>query len=111
VRQFGDIVARTIVDEQTVGAEKLLVGLASYPAGARIDEHLHPDAEEVVFLLSGSAVHIIDGRRFEMQAGEFCFIPAGATHAFEASPAGEVKILWAYGGAASYEQAGLVLPE
>jgi quercetin dioxygenase-like cupin family protein len=110
VTRFGEIVARTLVDDETVGAERMLVGTATYPPGASIEEHSHPETEEFVLVLAGRAVHVCDGRRFELGAGQSAFIPRGAVHALEAAGDAPLEILWAYGGAASYAQAGFVTP-
>lgn len=108
VTRFGEIEARFVVERASVGAESILMGTAVYPPGSRIDEHFHPNAEEVVLVLSGSAVHVVDGQRFEMRAGDFCFIPRRAVHALEAAGGEQLEILWAYGGASSLEEAGFV---
>lgn len=106
---FGEVEARFLVDAESAGATAICFGSATYPPGAAIEPHLHPNAEEVVLVVDGRARHVVDATAFEMGPGDTCFIPRGRPHSLEALPPGELSILWAYGGAASVEAAGFVL--
>lgn len=45
------------------------------------DRHNHPDADEILYLLSGSADQMVDdGEPFPVSAGDTVFIPEGAFH-------------------------------
>ncbi|MCC7021502.1 MAG: cupin domain-containing protein [Thermomicrobiales bacterium] len=75
------------------GATKWLVSPATTP-GARLtfgevlvlpgqghSRHNHPDAEEVLYVLSGEGEQVVDdGEPFPFRAGDVLYIPAGAFH-------------------------------
>lgn len=46
-------------------------------------ESYHKVAEEVYFVVSGSALAVLDGREFELKAGDFLRLPPGTRHRFE----------------------------
>ena len=106
--RFGDVDARWLVGSDTVGAGAIAFGTAAYPPGAAIERHLHPHAEEVVLVLSGRARHEVDGHVLERGPGDVCFIPKGAAHSLACLGDEELRIVWAWGGAASVEAAGFV---
>ncbi len=42
----------------------------------------HKAAEETYFVLSGRGVAVLDGRRYELEKGDFLRLPAGTRHGF-----------------------------
>lgn len=44
--------------------------------------HIHHDADEAFYVLSGEYIIFVDGRDFTCPAGSFIFIPKGARHGF-----------------------------
>src|SRR6266540_4840501 len=44
--------------------------------------HIHHDADEAFYVLSGEYIIFVDGRNFTCPAGSFIFIPKGMTHGF-----------------------------
>ena len=73
---FAHLDVRWLVGEARQGAELVGVGQTIYPAGGGTHEHhLHPDAEEVVIVLSGHmSIHVDRGlgprKVMEWGAGE-----------------------------------------
>lgn len=108
VSQFGEIEARWIVDAEGAGSEQIAFGKGVYAPGAGIERHYHPNAEEIVLVLSGRARHVVGDRSFEMGPGDVCFIPRGAHHSLECISDDGLEILWAWGGASSVDAAGFV---
>jgi quercetin dioxygenase-like cupin family protein len=65
------------VDPRNGGSSHLVLFTASIPVGKKIDTHRHPEADEILFLQTGTArVHLGDSVR-EAHAGATVFIPAG----------------------------------
>ncbi|WP_413582510.1 cupin domain-containing protein [Bdellovibrio sp. HCB288] len=48
--------------------------------GLSSDPHSHKVAEESFLVISGSGIMEIDGRRFEVKAGDCVFVQPGETH-------------------------------
>ncbi len=65
------------VDPKNGGSSHLVLLTASIPVGKKIDTHRHPEADEILFLQTGTAwVHLGDSVRL-VHAGATVFIPAG----------------------------------
>ena len=105
---FGAVDARWLVGADTAGAAAIAFGTASYAPGAAIERHYHPNAEEVVLVLEGRARHEVSENVFEMGPGDVCFIPRGEPHSLACLGDEELRIVWAWGGAASIEAAGFI---
>jgi quercetin dioxygenase-like cupin family protein len=74
---------RVLVDEQMGGAEHLTFGYARFdPKTSYHKKHIHPDAEEVFYILSGKGIGGVgDGtEEIEIDAGDTVWVPKGAVH-------------------------------
>jgi 3-oxoadipate enol-lactonase len=109
---FGHLDVRWVVGEHT-GASLIAFGQSRYPYGATHENHHHPRADEVVMVVSGRGTQKIGDRSLDLGPGDICFIPRSTPHRITGTSQDEdLVILWAFGGAASIEQAGYVpLPE
>lgn len=86
-----------LVDQETVGAEDITFAYCKFEAKtATHKKHIHKDAEEVIYILSGKGISGINGTEVEMGTGETMFVPRGAVHWFY-NPFGEpVEMLFVY---------------
>jgi 3-oxoadipate enol-lactonase len=109
---FGHLDVRWVVGAHT-GASLIAFGQSTYPCRATHENHLHPNAEEVVMVVSGRGTQIVGADRLDLAAGDICFIPRNTPHRITGTSEDEdLVILWAFGGAASIEEAGYVsLPD
>jgi 3-oxoadipate enol-lactonase len=109
---FGHLDTRWVVGPHT-GASLISFGQSTYPAGATHENHYHPNADEVVVVVSGRGTQIVGDRSLDVGPGDICLIPRGTPHRIiGASGDEDLVILWAFGGAADMEQAGYVpLPD
>ena len=109
---FGHLDVRWVVGEHT-GASLIAFGQSTYPHKATHENHHHPNAEEVVMVVKGRGTQIVGDRSLDLGPGDICFIPRGTPHRITGTSESEdLVILWAFGGAASIEQAGYVpLPD
>jgi pimeloyl-ACP methyl ester carboxylesterase/mannose-6-phosphate isomerase-like protein (cupin superfamily) len=109
---FGHLDVRWVVGAQT-GASLIAFGQSTYPYGATHENHHHPNAEEVVMVVSGRGTQKIGDRSLDLGPGDMCFIPRATPHRITGTSQDEdCVILWAFGGAGSIEQAGYVpLPD
>ena len=109
---FGHLDVRWVVGAHT-GASLIAFGQSTYPLGATHENHHHPNAEEVVMVVSGRGTQTIGDRSLDLGPGDICFIPRSTPHRITGTSKDEdCVILWAFGGAATIEQAGYVpLPD
>lgn len=74
---------RTAVDRDSVGSEKLWVGVVTVDPATSTDAHHHGDCDSVVCITSGQ-ITIRWGERLEKREevgpGDFIFIPAQVVH-------------------------------
>ena len=61
------------------GAEQT-IGLAIFDAGKGNAEHIHPNCEEVVYVLDGEVEHTLGDQRTLLRAGDLIVVPRGTPH-------------------------------
>jgi len=61
------------------GAEQTL-GLATFDAGKGNVEHIHPNCEEIVVVLEGSAEHTLGTQSTRLGPGDLIVVPRGVPH-------------------------------
>ena len=72
-----------LVDKDTVGAEDITFAYCKFAAKtATHKKHVHKDAEEVIYILSGRGISGLNEEEVEMAQGDTMFVPRGAVHWF-----------------------------
>ena len=72
-----------LIDKDTVGAEDITFAHCRFEARTSAHKkHIHQDAEEVIYILSGRGMSGIGDKEMEMGEGETMFIPRGMVHWF-----------------------------
>jgi quercetin dioxygenase-like cupin family protein len=61
------------------GAEQT-IGLATFDAGKGNAEHMHPNCEEVVFVLEGEVEHTLGDQSAVLRAGDLIAVPRDVPH-------------------------------
>ena len=61
------------------GAE-MTFGLASWEAGKGNAEHVHPNCEEILFVLEGEIEHTLGDQRTLLRAGDLIVVPRHVAH-------------------------------
>jgi putative monooxygenase len=84
------------VSEQNTGATQLNAGVTIFPPGEDSSYHIHPDSEEVNFVLSGSGSFVTEEEERPFVAGDVMFIPKGHWHQHRNTGAVPLVIAWAY---------------
>jgi uncharacterized RmlC-like cupin family protein len=71
---------KELVAPQTVGSRRVKVKITEYLPGHVHKAHVHPNQEEVIYVLSGRGMTESQGKRREIGPGSVIFIPAGVSH-------------------------------
>jgi quercetin dioxygenase-like cupin family protein len=72
-----------LVDKDTVGAEDITFAYCRFEAKTPTHKkHVHKDAEEVIYILSGRGMSGRGETEVEMAKGDTMFVPRGAVHWF-----------------------------
>ncbi len=61
------------------GAEQT-IGLAIFDAGKSNVEHVHPNCEEVVYVMDGEVEHTLGDQTTRLAAGDLIVVPRNVTH-------------------------------
>ncbi|KUO78294.1 MAG: cupin [Desulfosporosinus sp. BRH_c37] len=71
------------IDKDTVGAEDITFAYCKFESKTSSHKkHIHKDAEEVIYILSGRGMSGVGDTEMEMGKGDTMFIPRGAIHWF-----------------------------
>ena len=104
---FSHLDVRQLVGEARNGSELVSVGQTVYPArGGTHEHHLHPHAEEVVIVMSGSGWHRVGDEIYDINPGDVVYVPRNTAHSACCTSDDDMVILWVLGGAPSLERAG-----
>jgi len=71
---------KELVAPRTVGSRKIKVKITEYLPGHVHKNHIHPDQEEVIYVLSGRGMAETRAQRKEIGPGSVVFVEAGAPH-------------------------------
>jgi mannose-6-phosphate isomerase-like protein (cupin superfamily) len=102
----GSEIRELLADRNSCVANQSLAE-ARLPPGARTTKHYHPRAEEIYYLLEGTARMEIDGEFREVGPGDAIAIPPGARHQITNTGPGLLKFLCCC--APGYQHADTVL--
>lgn len=71
------------VDEDTIGANEVTFGFSEFaPCSSVHKAHIHPNSEEIMYILEGRGVSGLNGVDFICEPGDILFVPKGAEHYF-----------------------------
>ncbi len=79
-------------DRLSPGAEQTL-GICRIKPGRRNPLHYHPNCEEVLYMLTGTGRHSLDGKVVELRSGSTIRIPTGVKHNLENTGADVISCL------------------
>ena len=68
------------VSRETCGANHISAGLFWLSPRQETQADIHPDAEEIYYVVGGSGLLVMDGEEFRVAKGMTVFIPAGVEH-------------------------------
>lgn len=79
---FGATITRLLSREKlpTVGFDYVRM-----PKGFALEPHTHDASEAFVYIVEGTAIVTLDGKNYQVKAGDTIYIPAGASHGFSTS--------------------------
>ena len=69
-----------LVGPETVGAKGVEVVVGEIERGKGALPHAHPGIEQVCYLLEGEMHVEVGGEKFELKAGEACYLPPDTMH-------------------------------
>lgn len=91
VPEAGSVTRTTVYESPRTVTQVLRIA-----PGARIAEHHHPSFDETFLVQQGRLTLILNGRTYELGAGEFVVMPAGTVIAGMNSGSDEVRVVVAF---------------
>lgn len=79
------------------GSDGICGGHGRFLPGASLPCHTH-DYDESITIVKGSAVCLVQGRRYELSSCDTAFIPRGLPHRFLNLSDDEMEMVWVYAG-------------
>ncbi|MEU0169596.1 cupin domain-containing protein [Streptomyces iakyrus] len=93
----GGVATLPYVGKWNSGTAVITTGQTVFQPGTGLPLHSH-NVEESVLILEGEATAEIDGRLFDLEAGQATWVPAGIPHRFFNRGQDVMRIYWVYGG-------------
>jgi len=72
--------ATPLVTKESCGSELMLTGLWRLHPGQESDPDIHPDADEVYFVVEGSGNLVLGDEKYHVRKGMTIFIPTNVHH-------------------------------
>jgi quercetin dioxygenase-like cupin family protein len=88
------------------GSETLVVNETIIPANKWHEVHRHPHAEEAMYVLEGSGLHLTEDTSLRLNPGDVVFIPRNEWHGFANDTDDAVRVIGIFGGVSTYPAAG-----
>jgi quercetin dioxygenase-like cupin family protein len=83
-----------MIEPATAGASQLAMGTESVDPGSQIPVHVHPHAEEILFLYAGRGRARVGDEEVEVGPETAVFVPPGAPHGFVNTAADPALLTW-----------------
>ena len=81
ILDLGNAKRFVLVDRETVGAREITFGYVRWEARTSFHKkHVHRDAEEVMYIVSGRAIGGVGDEEFEISKGDTIWVPKGMVH-------------------------------
>lgn len=108
ISTFGGVVTcNFIVNRSLVGTDTMVVDYAWWGQKADFGLLHRHQVDEIIFIVSGSIVHLGEGDHHRAGPGDFIYVEAGTWHGVYNTSKGEpAEIVAFFGGAGSYEEVG-----
>lgn len=68
----------------------------SIPVGGDIGEEVHPNTDQIIFIVDGDGEAILNGETRRIEEHDVVFVPAGTTHNFKNIDDEELKLFTVY---------------
>jgi len=96
VRTAEHLEIRILLDLEGTAAAHAGLTLVSGDASARIERHLHDEADEVLYVEEGEGTMVVGTERIPVLPGSVLYLPHGVEHAFEPAGTAPLRMLQLY---------------
>ena len=100
------LIVRNIVNRDDTGARGIILLSSEIPPGKVHVLHRHPNAEQIMYVLTGSCLALSEGEPAHLNEGDAVFIARGEWHGVRNDSDQPAETLVIYAGAGTLEEAG-----
>lgn len=93
-----------MVEPATAGSAHLAMGLEAVDPGSQIPVHVHPEAEEILFVYAGRGRARVGDREVEVGPETVIFVPKGTPHGLVNTSGGPVQLTWTFSPPGAHEK-------
>ena len=101
-----DMQVQFLINQQTAGADNMVVGWTVLKPGASHERHLHRNCDEFFIVLKGRGHIYTDAGEEPSSEGDVVYSPRGSGHGFKNTSDEDVVLVWGWNGAGSLEASG-----
>jgi len=69
-----------LINANNSPSKNLTFGVVKINPGCKNKPHIHPNCDEIVYVVSGKIEHTLDKKRVRMSAGDAILVPKGSAH-------------------------------
>ncbi len=69
-----------LIEPDNSGLGRVSIGILSFDAFQKEEEHYHTQEEHLIYILSGRGYHIVNGSRSPLKPGDYSYLPPFAVH-------------------------------
>lgn len=85
-----------MVNSRLIQGAEMTVGLVTIDIGHSNPSHVHPNCEEIVYVVAGQCDQILAGERIPLEIGQGLVIPRGIEHSSTNTGEEALKVLVCY---------------
>jgi quercetin dioxygenase-like cupin family protein len=95
-----------LVSRDQAGSTSLVVNETEIPPNKWHEVHRHPHAEEALYILEGSGLHLTEDGSHRLATGDVVFIPTNEWHGLANDTDSPLRVVGIFSGVSSYKDAG-----
>ena len=95
-----------LITRDSAESDTLVVDETEIPANKWHEVHRHPHAEEAMYILEGSGLHLTEEGSHRLTKGDVVFVPRNEWHGFANDTDLPVRVIGIFGGVSAYADAG-----
>lgn len=85
-----------LMEPQTTHSSSFAMGTEEVDVGSEIPAHLHPDAEEIIFIYGGEGQAVVGDQETTITAGTAIYIPHNTVHQFRNTGNEPLCLTWTF---------------
>lgn len=95
-----------LVNQANAGSDTLVLNETVIPGNKWHEVHRHPHAEEALYVLEGSGLHLTEDGSHRLTQGDVVFVPRSEWHGLANDTDAPMRVIGIFSGVGTYQEAG-----